>query len=92
MTYEAMSTCAALVFSMAVEDYAAISGKSIEDVRREMIESKAYECLLNFDSGLWMDPSSAIVAVPRLQTVYHHTSDANRHSFTSFVILLSSLP
>lgn len=55
MTYEAMSTCAAMTFAMAVEDYVAITGKPIDEVRKEMIESKAYECLLNFDSGLWME-------------------------------------
>ncbi|MBO4415135.1 MAG: hypothetical protein J5824_04035 [Lachnospiraceae bacterium] len=54
MTYDTMSTCAAMIFATAVEDMAAESNRPIESIRKEVLESKAYECLLNFDSGLWM--------------------------------------
>ena len=53
ITYDEMNTCAAITFAAAVEDMAAETCRPIEDVRKELIESKAYESLLNFDSGLW---------------------------------------
>ena len=53
MSYDTMNYCAALTFAVAVDDMAMETGRSIADVRKELIESKAYECLLNFDSELW---------------------------------------
>lgn len=54
MSFDTMNTCAALTFATAVEDMAAESNRTIEEIRKEILESKAYECLLNFESGLWM--------------------------------------
>ena len=52
MSYDAMSTCAALTLTLAIEDMAAESGKTIDEIRKDILESKAYECLLDFDSAL----------------------------------------
>ena len=53
MSYETMNTCAAITLTLAIEDMAEESGRPIEEIRKELLESKAYECLLDFDSGLW---------------------------------------
>ncbi len=55
MSYETMNTCAALTLALAIEDMAAESGKPIDEIRKEVLESKAYECLLDFDSALWAE-------------------------------------
>jgi len=55
MSYEVMSACADMILASAIEDLAAESNKSIEEVRNDVIESQAYDCLYNFDSGLWRD-------------------------------------
>ena len=55
MSYDTMNTCAAVVLTTAIEDMAAESGKPIEEIRKEVLESKAYERLLDFDSHLWAE-------------------------------------
>ncbi len=55
MSYDTMNTCAAITLAAAIEDMADESGRPIEEIRREMLESKAYECLLDFESGLWAE-------------------------------------
>ena len=55
MSYDTMNTCAAITLAAAVEDMAVESGRPIEEIRKEILESKAYECLLDFDSGLWAE-------------------------------------
>lgn len=55
MSYDTMNTCAAITLAAAIEDMAVESGRSIEEIRKEILESKAYECLLDFDSGLWAE-------------------------------------
>ena len=53
MSYDTMNTCAAITLAAAIEDMAEESGRPFEEIRKEILESKAYECLLDFDSGLW---------------------------------------
>ncbi len=53
MSYDTMNTCAALTLAMVIEDMAKETGRPQEIIRKEILESKAYECLLDFDSGLW---------------------------------------
>ena len=50
-----MSTCAAFTLAATIEDMAKDSGKPIEEIRKEILESKAYECLLDFETGLWAE-------------------------------------
>ena len=52
-SYDAMETCAAMTLAAAVEDMAEETGRPIREVWKELTESPAYECLLDFDSGLW---------------------------------------
>ena len=53
MSYDTMNTCAAITLTAAIEDMAAESGRPVEEIRDEVLESIAYECLMDFDSGLW---------------------------------------
>lgn len=55
MSYDTMSTCAAITLAATIEDMAKDSGKPIEEIRKEILESKAYECLLDFETGLWAE-------------------------------------
>jgi DNA-binding IclR family transcriptional regulator len=53
MTYETMDACAAMVLATAIEDLSRKTGMPKSTVRRELLESEAYACLMDFDSGLW---------------------------------------
>ena len=55
MSYDTMSTCAAITLAMVIEDMSKDSGRQIGEIRKEILESKAYECLLDFDTGLWAE-------------------------------------
>lgn len=55
MSYDTMNTCAAITLAAAIEDMAEDSGRSIEEIRREILESKAYESLMDFDTRLWAE-------------------------------------
>ena len=55
MSYETMNTCAAITLAAAIEDMSEESGRPVDEIRKEILESKAYECLLDFDSGLWAE-------------------------------------
>ena len=54
MQYDTMSTCASLTVATALDDMSKETNRPLEEIRKEVLESKAYECMLNFDSGLWM--------------------------------------
>lgn len=53
MSYETMSSCADLILADAIEDLAGESGLTKAEVRKDIITSKAYDALYDFDSGLW---------------------------------------
>jgi len=42
-----------LILTAAIEDYAKRIGKSISEVRNDIIESGAYDALYDEDTGLW---------------------------------------
>ena len=53
MSYDTMNVCAAMTLATAIEDMSEKQGKTVEEIRNEVLESKAYECLMDFESGLW---------------------------------------
>jgi hypothetical protein len=53
MSFETMSACADLILADAIEDLARESGREKSEIRKEIMTSKAYDCLYNFDLGLW---------------------------------------
>ena len=55
MTYEAMSACADLVLTDAIEDLARDSHQSRDKIRKAIMTSEAYESLYDFESGLWQE-------------------------------------
>ena len=55
MTYDIMAQCADMVFADAVIDRARQTGRSEDEVRSEIISSRAYEALYDFDTGLWQE-------------------------------------
>ena len=55
MDYDIKGSTAELILTDAIDDYAKATGKSIEDVRSDIIESGAYDALFNFDTGLWKE-------------------------------------
>ena len=55
MLYEKMSACADLILTDAIEDLARAEDKSKAEIRKKLLTSKAYECLYDFDSGLWQE-------------------------------------
>lgn len=42
-----------LILTSAIDDYAKKIGKSVSDVRDEIINSRAYNDLYNEETGLW---------------------------------------
>lgn len=55
MTYEKMKACADMTLANAIEDMARYDKISLEEARNIIIESKAYDCLYNFETGMWME-------------------------------------
>ena len=50
-----MSSCADLILVDAIEDLARESGRNKAEIRKEIMTSKAYDCLYNFETGLWKE-------------------------------------
>ena len=42
-----------LILTAAIDDYAKKTGKSVSEVRNEVIESGAYDALYDEETGLW---------------------------------------
>ena len=55
MTYEKMKACADMTLANAIEDMSRYDKISLAEARNIIIESKAYDCLYNFETGLWME-------------------------------------
>lgn len=55
MTYEKMKACADMTLANAIEDLAEEEHITIEEARDKAIESKAYQCLYDFETGVWME-------------------------------------
>ena len=57
MSFEKATACADMTLANAIDDYAAEENITPAEARNELLNSKAYECLYNFDSLLWMEGS-----------------------------------
>ena len=57
MSYEKMKTCADMTLANAIEDMVVYEHMSKEEARNKVLESKAYQCLYDFESGVWMEGS-----------------------------------
>jgi hypothetical protein len=55
MQYEKMKACADMTLANAIEDLSREAHISLEEARNKALESKAYECLYDFDTGMWME-------------------------------------
>lgn len=55
MSYEKMKLCADMTLANAIEDMAEEDGISLDEARSIILESKTYECLYDFDTGMWME-------------------------------------
>lgn len=55
MDYDIKGSTAELILTDAIDDYSKATGKSIEEVRNDIIESGAYDALFNFETGLWKE-------------------------------------
>lgn len=62
MTSDANVACADMTFADAVRDYALREGVPEAAVRREMIESGAYDALYDEETGLWATGPDAFIA------------------------------
>ena len=55
MQYEKMKACADMTLANAIEDLSREANISLEEARNKALESIAYECLYDFDTGMWME-------------------------------------
>lgn len=55
MLSDIMTACADMTLANAIEDMAEEEHITIEEARNRILESKTYECLYNFDTGMWME-------------------------------------
>ena len=55
MEYEKMKACADMTLANAIEDMAEEDNISIEEARNRIMESKSYECLYDFETGMWQE-------------------------------------
>ena len=61
MISEANAACADLVFADAVQDLVARTGQSEGAIRRQIIESGAYDALYDEATGLWATGPDAFI-------------------------------
>ncbi len=50
-----MNACANMILTTAIEDFAFENNVSISEARDRILESKACECLYDFESKLWAE-------------------------------------
>lgn len=55
MSSDIMAACADMILADAIEDMASDENISIAEARDRLLNSKAYQCLYDFDTGLWME-------------------------------------
>ena len=55
MKYEKMKACADMTLANAIEDLSRETHIHLEEARNKVLESRAYECLYDFDTGMWME-------------------------------------
>ena len=55
MTYEKMKACADMTLANVIEDLAEYEHLTKEEARDKVLESKTYQCLYDFESGMWME-------------------------------------
>ena len=55
MQYEKMKSCADMTLANAIQDMVEEEGISLEEARNIILESKAYECLYDFETGMWKE-------------------------------------
>ena len=55
MPYETMATCADMTLASAIEDMAKEMHITIEEARSLLLESRAYQCLYDFETGVWKE-------------------------------------
>jgi len=55
MMYEKIKACADLTTANVIEDLARKEHITLKEARDRVIESKAYECLYDFETGMWKD-------------------------------------
>lgn len=53
MNSDVMKTSADMIFTDAIQDTIARTGRPVDEVRREFIESGAYSALYDFETDLW---------------------------------------
>ncbi len=55
MQCEKMQACVDMTVAGAIEDMAKVEGISISEARDIILESKAYECMCDFETGMWKE-------------------------------------
>ena len=55
MQYEKMKTCADMTLADVIEDLSAEENISLKAARDRVLESKAYGCLYDFETGMWKE-------------------------------------
>ena len=55
MSSDIMNSCADMILANAIEDLAEEDKITKAEARDRLLESKAYNCLYDFDSGLWKE-------------------------------------
>lgn len=53
MPYETMCSCADLILTDAIDDLTRDTGLPKSEIRKALMTSEAYECLYDFETGLW---------------------------------------
>ena len=70
MPYDMMSSCADLTLTAAIEDLAGKSNHTKDEIRKALMLSEAYDCLYDFDTGLWKEgPAYFIDFYKRLESI-----------------------
>ena len=81
MLLDKMSACADMILTDAIEDMAEEECISIEAARDRIVLCGAYDCLYNFESGLWKEgPDYFRCFVKELEKSKPLTSESDRNA------------
>ena len=72
MTSDVMSICADMVLANAIEDYAKWNNITQQEARDLFINSRAYQCLYDFETHLWADGSDYFIYFYEKLTEYEN--------------------
>ena len=72
--------CAALVMDSMVKDIAETEGRKYGDVLRDFVQSRTYNCLFDFETGVWREGPAYLECLFRQEADGGETENVSRYT------------